>query len=379
MKILINGTTLVMGGALQVCVNVIAEASKDKSNRWFFALSPAVMRELDRSAISIAAGRHIVLKDSPSGSQGSRRRLKRYEVECGVDAVFTVFGPAYVSFEAPHLMGVADGWVTHSGWEAYKSLGNIYQYLRKPLLALYKGWWYRKATAWVVETEVAAVGLSRRWKISPRKISVVPNNCGEQYRKYSFREFCVTQKESVHVLVFSAYYAHKNIEIVPRIAKVLANSGAKKRFFFHLTLNQSSFGWKTVHALAKRLGVESCIINHGPVAIADGPELYNQCDMLLLPSLLETFSACYPEAMAAGRPIVTSDLPFAHSICQNAAVYFPPNDSALGARVLDRLAADDLACRALIENGKKRLALFPNANEKFRMYDTCIRGMLFDL
>ena len=57
------------------------------------------------------------------------------------------------------------------------------------------------------------------------------------------------------------------------------------------------------------------------------PKLYNQADAMFLPTLLETFSASYPEAMKMERPILTSDLDFAKDICGDAALYFNPLDS----------------------------------------------------
>jgi glycosyltransferase involved in cell wall biosynthesis len=49
---------------------------------------------------------------------------------------------------------------------------------------------------------------------------------------------------------------------------------------------------------------------------------------MLLPSVLESFSANYPEAMISGVPIITTDLPFAQEIFGRAALYFKPLNSA---------------------------------------------------
>ena len=53
-----------------------------------------------------------------------------------------------------------------------------------------------------------------------------------------------------------------------------------------------------------------------------------QSDAMLLPTMLECFSASYPEAMVMKKPVLTSDLSFARSICGNAAIYFNPFDPA---------------------------------------------------
>ncbi len=85
-----------------------------------------------------------------------------------------------------------------------------------------------------------------------------------------------------------------------------------------VTLPKDGSNWLEIQQLAAKLGVEECLYNHGPVPVTDGPQLYQTCDFLLLPTILETFSGTYPEAMAMGLPIITTDLDFAHEICQDA-------------------------------------------------------------
>ena len=55
------------------------------------------------------------------------------------------------------------------------------------------------------------------------------------------------------------------------------------------------------------------VINLGPVAHKSCPSIYSQCDFLFAPTLLETFSASYPEAMKMNLPISTSKYSFANA------------------------------------------------------------------
>jgi glycosyltransferase involved in cell wall biosynthesis len=50
------------------------------------------------------------------------------------------------------------------------------------------------------------------------------------------------------------------------------------------------------------------------------------CDLLVFPSLAESFGLGLVEAMAAGCPIVASDLPYARDVAREAAVYFDPTN-----------------------------------------------------
>jgi glycosyltransferase involved in cell wall biosynthesis len=56
------------------------------------------------------------------------------------------------------------------------------------------------------------------------------------------------------------------------------------------------------------------------------PFLYKQCDALLMPTLLESFSGTYVEAMYHKKTIFTSDFDFAKVVCRDVAFYFNPFD-----------------------------------------------------
>lgn len=375
-SVLLNASTLTKGGALQVCVNLLEKMQGDHSIDWYFALSAQVDDERCRMGVELDRRRVHRIDSSPSKSRAARTRIARLSEELSIDAVFTLFGPAYVGFPKPHLLGVADPWVTHAGWVAYANLKRLSEYLRKPALAVYKGLWYRRADAWVVEAEAAREGLHRRWGLPLDRIDVVPNNCGAHYLAHPFTSLPRAPAGEVDVLTLSAYYPHKLLELVPAVAAVLARGAYAGRFRFHLTLPESGAGWRRVEALARRLGVRDQLVNHGPVAVADGPALYERCHVMFLPTLLETFSASYPEAMAAGRPIVTSDLPFARSNCGDAALYFRAADATAAARALVALVEQPAVWAGLVAAGRKRLGELPDPDAKYRLYVAALTKML---
>ncbi len=374
--VLLNASTLAQGGALQVGVHLLHALRRDATIDWYCVLSPQVDTECRRMGIELDPSRTYRLEASPSRNRAARREVLRIFRETPVEAVLTVFGPAYVRFDKPHLVGVADPWVTHASWIAYSKLRRIGEYLETPLLSLYKGWWYRRADAWVVEAEVAKRGLHDRWGIPLRQIHVIPNSCGAHYRSHPFTPLASAPPGPIDVLTLSAYYAHKDLELIPAVAAWLAGEGHAERFRFHLTLSEDGAGWHRIHSRAVRLGVEDAIVNHGPVAVADGPALYDRCHVMFLPTLLETFSASYPEAMAAGRPIVTSDLPFAHANCGDAALFFAPDDAAAAGRALLALSKRPELWSDLVARGRTRLATLPDADGKYRLYVDAIMELL---
>ena len=107
------------------------------------------------------------------------------------------------------------------------------------------------------------------------------------------------------------------------------------------------------------------VINLGSVEPKYFPDLYRQSDIVFMPSLLEIFSAVYPEAMYMQKPIVTTDLPFARNICQEAALYFEPeNVQEAVARIREIILEPELAA-SLIGKGSQRVKDFDLPEKRF--------------
>lgn len=85
---------------------------------------------------------------------------------------------------------------------------------------------------------------------------------------------------------------------------------------------------------------------------------------MFLPTLLECFSASYAEAMVMKKPILTSDLGFAHTVCKDAAVYFDPDDANdVAAKIIELMQFPEKQIE-LIEKGTKQLRQFGSAEDR---------------
>lgn len=375
MKVLFNATTLVIGGALQVAVAFIKQSITCSDDiDWSFALSRKVFDELSDADKEKLSSRITVFDVSPAKSRQQRLRLKELEKSSGVDIVFTLFGPAYLKFSVPHVCGVADGWVTHSSLLAFQSLTSVREIVKMLLTVFYKAYWYKKATAWVVEAGNAKTGLIKRLRLQSDSIYVISNTCGQHYFLRDEQAPKLQELKKIRLLCMTAYYTHKNLEIIPEIARYLSDEGCEYEFEFVLTLHEESEGYKNIMSMARSLGVVDKICNIGPVRVSDGPAVYETCHVVFMPSLLETFSANYPEAMAMSRPIITTDLSHAHDTCKDAALYFEPKNACAAAEKIQQLVADPRLLDTLVENGKKVLSLLPTPEQRFDQYIKVIKS-----
>jgi len=340
---------------------------------WHVAASDVVLNELRELCYDVESFEEFAT--SPARDWRARRRLRQLEELLQPSCVFTFAGPSYVRFRAAHLVGCTDGWVTHPTLQAYRSLAFPHEWLSAALISRYKAHWFRIADAWVVQTETARRGLCRRAGMPPARIAVIPNSCVVTFRQRRGEVSFPGQNAAVRILCIAAAYKHKRLTLVPEVAKQIALRAPQLNVQFVLTLPQNSDIFRKLRHLARRLCIESSLINAGPVSVAGAPALYESCHICFQPTVLETFSASYLEAMAFGLPIVTSDLSFARDVCKDAALYFRANDAAAAADCLIRLLQDPGIPSRLVAAGQTVLARLPTPAQQFTAYLALLYGL----
>ena len=377
MKILVNAANIVGGGGLQKAVEFVRRSARgDTSHTFSYAVSRVVLESLqalgDTRGLDLAA--FDVSPARPVRGRATRKALRTIEERFRPDVVYSIFGPAYVRFRSPHLMGFAVPWVTHPNPYAWRAIANPVERARHWAWCRYVTFWTGFADRWVLETRVAAEGLSRALRVAPTRLHVVPNTYGEPYARVrevgAEPDARMRRREAAdfHLLVFTRWYPHKNLEIVPAVAAELRRRAPARRYRFFLTFETASREWARIRDRAKVLGAEEDVVNLGPVRVDEGPGLYAAADALFLPTLLETFSASYPEAMCMRRPIVTTDLPFARDVCGEAALYFPPNGAVRAAEEIVRLAGSEALRGELVRKGTEMIGRGIAPGEAYGMF-----------
>lgn len=161
------------------------------------------------------------------------------------------------------------------------------------------------------------------------------------------------------VLYLTRYYPHKNLETVMDLIESLGPACANYHFIFTL----DGLTGKKEERLLERMAPfiqQGYITNLGRVEHANLPALFASADALLMPTLLESFSTTYAEAMHFGVPIVTSDRGFARSVCRDGAIYVDAWDYVGMAKELEHLRTDPVARDALIANGRSVVEAMPS-------------------
>lgn len=218
----------------------------------------------------------------------------------------------------------------------------------------------------IAQSEIIAELLSKIY--NHKNIYVVPNALSlDNVEDSKYRDYFINDK--INLLCLSAYYPHKNIEIFIPLARLIKRENLPIRIIVTISPEQGSGVKKILKTIAEE-DLTSVVHNVGVVHMKDVPSLYQQCHALLLPTLLESFSGTYVEAMFHKLPILTSDLPFAHGVCGESAIYFDPDDANDIFAKLHWMLEHPDAVREKVDIGVALLAKFPDwkgAAKKFIM------------
>jgi glycosyltransferase involved in cell wall biosynthesis len=363
MKLFVNTTNLKQGGSLQVSASVISEFVNFTEHEYHIFLSPQLAAILDKAAFP--ANFHFYdFSFNPISSVSSllsfRWKMNSYERQLKPDFVLTIFGPALWKPKAPHLLGFANGLYLYDKSKFIQEiwlntpLKRLYFYTRRSILL---GQLKKEATLLWTETGFAQGEISKALSFPKERIAVISNTYGPAYEAYPKRDRQAQSGQPFTFLYLTADYPHKNLDLFNTLLPILKERGVNCRF--RLTLLPEVF-----KARFPGYQDEPMLENIGPLPPDKGPEAYDVADALFFPSFIETFSANYPEAMVMRRPILTSDLPFAHDICMDAALYFDPFNPNDAASAIEKLVNDAGLRDDLVNKGLQRLAQFGTAKQR---------------
>jgi glycosyltransferase involved in cell wall biosynthesis/SAM-dependent methyltransferase len=257
-----------------------------------------------------------------------------------------------------------------NAWMVYRDpVAESRRTLRENLIMAYGRHAYRylpRDITIITQTSVMKDRLCVRYGIDPGRVAIIPNTFSLAKPAGNGERTLSNGNEGARPFTFLCLahcYAHKNIDILVDATGELPKYTDKSAKCVITVAPEQHPG---AQRLLKRLGqaeVAGKIENIGPVPSEMLPKVYQIADALIFPTLLESFSRTYLEALYFGLPILTSDRDFAHNLCQNAAIYFDPLDAASVARAMARVMDDAGLRQRLVANGRRILAQAPTWDE----------------
>ena len=232
--------------------------------------------------------------------------------------------------------------------------------LRHRLERLYFRYAIRPCTV-AVQTEAMRQSLIHLYGLGPEQVHVVPNAPNQAVEPDAVPgELALKMaalRRPLRLFYLAVYYPHKNVEILEQVVARLEALGIED--FAVVTTIAPEHGVRAARFLARMhrhaAPPNPRFLNLGPVPLQQVPHCFAQSWACLMPTLLESFSGTYLEAMSAGCPILTSDRDFAREVCGDAALYFDPLDAESIVQAILRLRDEPGLREQLIEAGRRRL------------------------
>lgn len=212
----------------------------------------------------------------------------------------------------------------------------------------YQRWHFQRSVnnvrAVIVQTPVMADRLVKLYDIDRQSVHVMrpalpahlqtsESNRHGAYSPMLALPYCM------NLLFLATYYVHKNHAILPSLISELRQRQLSGKVHFFLTLDGNRRHAETV-LLGKLESEQDMVTNLGRLRPEEAGLALHTADALFMPTLVETFGLIYLEAMAAHKPILTSNRDFANYMCGNLALYFDPMDPVSIADAIERLIAE---------------------------------------
>jgi glycosyltransferase involved in cell wall biosynthesis len=198
--------------------------------------------------------------------------------------------------------------------------------------------------------------LARHLGLTPYRLQVIAPGVDERYQPPTpseSRDFIQRHRlPERYLAAVGNTKAHKNLGLLAKIAPqlplpivLLAGKGA-----------------------ARELGFPDSTVELAELPEQEMPLFYGAAEALLLPSRYEGFGLPVLEAMAAGCPVIASNVSALPEVAGEAAILVPPDDLPAWNEAVLRLLRDDRLRRSLVEKGRERVSRYT--------WDDCARRTL---
>jgi len=365
LKIVINAVPLAFGGARTVGVNLIRTLPTAGPKHKFRALIPAGVGYEEaclQSGIEFKVYSRSLFYPIWRiwfDQVGVQRQVRKW----GADVLFTLGNLGPIWPEVPHAILFMHPYYIYP-LSLFHGILPVSQQLK---MVVHRRLFRRsltRASAIMPQTDVAAIRLQQQYSVPAAKLHVIPPAITLEHAERGGEEGPVGGRIRQYangrmvLLCLTRYYPHKNIECLVQTAGRLREQGIDSFAFVITIAEDQGPGARALMKAIESQELTDRILNLGPVDFEDLADVYRASDALFFPTLLESFSGSYLEAMHYGLPIFTTDIDFARYVCGDAALYFDPEDLDGIVNLLETfIEAHDVA-DTLRANGHRQVACF---------------------
>jgi glycosyltransferase involved in cell wall biosynthesis len=367
-RLIINCSTLSGTGVTQVATSFILECIKFTANEYHVFLSRSVEAQI--KDIDFPDNFFIYrFDDYPMYSLfGYSKRIKILNLESIIkpDCVFTVFGPSWIKFKSTSFFGYAYPHYIYPESPFFQFASLSFRFKVNVFYLIHKYFLKKDGNFFICETDDVSNRFSSFFGVPKEKVFTVGNTFNNYFNEFQSGNGQLLLPENrigeYRFLCLFSFQLHKNFICIKNVIGYLRSHFSTYKVKFILTIATDAFD--SFFSFQEK----EYLINLGNIKVKDCPQLYSECYASFIPTLLECFSANYPESMKMGLPILTSDLSFSRSICKDAAIYFDPVNYKEICEAIILLISSPSVYDDLVKKGFMQLENFESANSRALKY-----------
>ena len=306
-SILFNARENTSGGGLKNALNFILNNIENERLDARYIINDNLSKLLKKFNVRIN-DRFIILPNK------NRKFLKQLERDA--DLVYTMAGPTYLRFKIPHVLGISNPYLSHAKLFNFKHGRNTIAFISTILKTLIQFLFLTKAEFYLFQTEYSRKEFCKKKRIPDIKSAVIPNAWDPNFKK----PIKLESSSQIQIYVPGNGFVHKGTDLLPRVANALNNSGFAN-YIIYTHLSEQAPIWKRFKQELDRYGTHKNFMNMGTVDYDEIEDLYCKADLVLIPSLLETFSVTYLETIQFNKKLIAQDTQFSREICGEYASY----------------------------------------------------------
>jgi len=240
----------------------------------------------------------------------------------------------------------------------------------------------RKAAKIIAVSDFTKKEIEKYYGIPAENISVIHNGVDFKLFNQAIDQEKLRKIKSKYnlpekfVLYIGTLQPRKNISVLIEAMKILIekyNLGDTKLV---IAGNRQAHNFDSkIDEKIKNHDLQKSIIFPGWIDEEDKAALYKLAECFVFPSLYEGFGIPVVEAMAAGTPVVCSNVPVLREIGESAALFCDPRNSLEFAKNISKILTDENLRNNLIEKGKiiaQKYSWQKNAEKTLNLYKSLI-------
>ncbi|MBS1616003.1 MAG: hypothetical protein JST06_07800 [Bacteroidetes bacterium] len=363
MNLLFNASNLRHGGGKTVALQLLSGMAVLRPEDTLFVLAP----DMPEFA-ALAQHSNIRLLPVPkafhhSWPQKLWQVYFKFPSLCRQHRIQKIISLGNVAFPAkgiPQLVYIQLAQLVHHDAPAWKRMP-VNVFLRNRLMDGYVAFQLRYASAFAVQTTVMRRRFAARFHMPESSVFILPNAATEEpgFVPASLPEPLLP----LRLLFLSRYYVHKNFECLPELCRLIQ----ERNLPIEISLTLDEYEAPGLPRLLHTLSGFRCVKNLGHLSLAKLGAALDAHHGIFLPTLLESYSGAYAEAILHRRLIFTSHYDFATELLGDAAYYFDPLSPSHMIQVLEE------ALRQPESMNQKLLSIEKLAAQMPRVHEVCIQ------